>query len=79
MLATSATSAIAGIRYRSGREIFAGRNPEAGQFVTDPENARIFPDPAAAADASRSLAKALEIRNYDAIKLFTRALDPTDF
>ena len=79
MPASSATSLIAGIRYRSGREIFAGRNPGAGQFVTDPENARIFPKPAAAAKASKTLAKAFGIRNYDAIKLFTRDIDPSDF
>jgi hypothetical protein len=68
----STTGHIAGIRYLSGREIFAGENPMLAEFVSHPDNAAAWPTPEMALQAAETLAEAFSIRNFSAIRLFTR-------
>jgi hypothetical protein len=64
---------IAGLRYKSGRQIFAGRHPDAAEFVSHPDHATAYPTQAEAFNAAEILADAFQIRNFDAITLFTQA------
>lgn len=57
------------IRYRSGRQIHVGKNPERGDFHRDPKHAHRFPTPEAAADAGTALLKYFQVRNPDALTL----------
>lgn len=64
---------ISGIQYKSGRCIYCRSLPMRGQFAETPALAHTWPDEEAAAQAAKDLVKFFQVRNPDAIKLFTLA------
>ena len=68
---TTDTGFISGIQYKSGRSIFCRRLPMRGEFTETPCLAHTWPDEESAADAAKQLITYFQIRNKDAIKIFT--------
>ena len=63
---------VAAMQYRhSKRTIYAGANPHAAEFVEHPDHAARHHTEEAAAAAGIALIQAFEIRNRDAVELFT--------
>jgi LmbE family N-acetylglucosaminyl deacetylase len=62
---------LAGMQYQSGRRIYAGERPEAAEWVSHPDHAQRHPNQETAKHAALALCRAFEIKNRDAITLFT--------